>query len=231
MPKKQQDKVLVCCPHCGHEQPEPRTAFSSVCKKCRGHLRIQELLRPAPAPAVRGPKQKQITCFDCGTELDVPVSAESTMCKRCGRYVDLHDYHITSAVAKNFKTKGEFVIEPKGYVFNTETVAGTAVIKGRFLGKLVAVDSLTIWPGAEIKGTLTAGRLIIPAATQFVWKDRLQVGYAEIAGELAADLCAKNTVFLKSSARFFGAVEARHLVIEEGAVVVGEARIGPPPSE
>ena len=58
------------------------------------------------------------------TELEVPVSAESTMCKRCSRYVDLKNYQINSAVSKNFKTKGAFVVEPKGYVFNTEAVVG-----------------------------------------------------------------------------------------------------------
>ena len=48
-------------------------------------------------------------------------------------------------------------IEPKGNVFNTEITAGHAVIKGRLLGKLTAVGSLTIHTGAEIKGSFTAG--------------------------------------------------------------------------
>ena len=36
------------------------------------------------------------------------------MCKRCSRYVDMKNYVINSAVSKNFKTKGSFVIDPKG---------------------------------------------------------------------------------------------------------------------
>ena len=28
-------KVVVACPACGHQQPEPITAYSTVCKKCR----------------------------------------------------------------------------------------------------------------------------------------------------------------------------------------------------
>lgn len=226
MPAKKQDKVLVPCPHCGFEQPEPRTAFSSVCKKCGGHLRVQEILHPVQAPAARGPKLKRITCFECHTELDVPPSAESTMCKRCGRYVDLHDYHISSAIAKNFKTKGAFVIEPKGYVFNTETIAANVVIKGKFLGKLNALESLTIYTGADIKGSLTTGRLIIPAANRFSWSETIKVGSAEIGGELVADLQSEGTVVLKSTARFFGGIEAGDLVIEEGAIVAGSMRIG-----
>ncbi len=227
MPASTQDKVRLTCPHCGHKQLEPRTAFSTVCKACHQHIRVQEILSPTPKAAERSPEQRRrITCFDCGAELEVPVSAESTMCKRCSRYVDLKDYHITSAVSKNFKTKGAFVIEPKGFVFNTEAVVGDAVIKGRFLGKLTASHSLTIYSGAEIKGSFTTGRLIIPAANHFRWPEPTRVRSGEIAGELVAQLNAENTVVLKSSARLFGDVTAGGLVVESGAVLVGNVRVG-----
>src|SRR5580765_8106102 len=132
MPASKQDTILVACPHCGHQQAEPRTAFSTICKKCRGHINVQEVLKPARKTVEAAPAKRHINCSDCGAELEVPISAESTMCKRCSRYVDLKDYHITSAVSKNFKTKVSFIVEAKGYVFNTEAVVGDAVIKGRF---------------------------------------------------------------------------------------------------
>ena len=108
MPAKIQDQVLVACPHCGHQQPEARTGFSTVCRECGRHFRIQEALNPVSKGAGRAPRQRRITCFECGAELDVPASAESTMCKRCSHYLDLHNYHINTAVSKNFKTKGKF---------------------------------------------------------------------------------------------------------------------------
>ena len=227
MPAKKQDKVLLTCPHCGHQQAEPRTAFSTICKKCRQHLRVQEILNPPPKAPERGPKQKRITCFECGTELVIPASAESTMCKRCSQYVDLHDYRITSAQAKNFKTKGAFVVELKGYVFNTESTVGNAVIKGKFHGKLTVLGSLTIYSTADIKGSLTADHLVIPAENHFRWPNPIKVGSAEITGELAAGLRAQGTVTLKSTARLFGNVDASSLVVEDGAVVVGKMQIGP----
>ena len=227
MPANKQDTVLVACPHCGHQQAEPRTAISSNCKKCGQHLRIQEILRPVPKAAESGPERKRITCFECGAELEVPVSAESTMCKRCSRYVDMKNYVINSAVSKNFKTKGSFVIDPKGYVFNTEAVVREAVIKGRFLGKLFVEQSLTVYSTAEIKGSFTTGRLVIPAANHFRWADPIKINTAEIAGELAANLFVSETAVLKSTARLFGDVEAENLVVEEGAVVVGHIRIVP----
>src|SRR5215510_532699 len=108
MPVSKTDKILVACPHCGHEQREARAVFSTICRHCGQHLRVQEILHPSrKAPAV-APQTKRITCFECAAELDVALNAESTLCKSCGRYVDLHDYHITNAISKNFKTKGAF---------------------------------------------------------------------------------------------------------------------------
>ena len=226
MPPTKQDRVLVACPRCGHQQPEPRTAFSTVCRKCGQHYHVQDVLNPPPEPPKAALERKRITCFECGAELEVAASAESTMCKRCSRYVDLKNYHIATAVSKNFKTKGSFVIEPKGYVFNSETLAGDAVIKGRFLGKLVAERSLTLYSTAEIKGNFTAGRLVIPAANHFRWRELLQVGSADIAGELVANVQARDEIILRSSARLFGDLAAANLVVEEGAVVVSRVHIG-----
>jgi cytoskeletal protein CcmA (bactofilin family) len=102
------------------------------------------------------------------------------------------------------------------------------VIKGRFLGKLRAENSLTIHSGAEIKGSFTAGRLIIPAKNRFRWSEPLAVGSAEIAGELTADIVAEQTIILRSTGILFGNTEARNLIVEPGAVLVGNMRIGEP---
>jgi cytoskeletal protein CcmA (bactofilin family) len=226
MPAKKPAKILLACPHCGNQQAEPPSAISSVCKKCGKHFHVQEVLKPTPKAETRGPDRRLITCFECHAELDVPASAESTMCKKCSRYVDLKDYVINSAVSKNFKTKGNFVIEPKGYLFNTETLAGNVVLKGRFLGKLFAEQSLTIYSTAEIKGSFKTARLIIPEANHFRSAEPLQVESAEIAGELVGTLKATGTVILKATARMFGDVAAKACVVEAGAIVTGQFRIG-----
>src|ERR1051325_11510042 len=92
------DKITVPCPKCGHEQKEPASAYSTVCKGCGQHFRIQEKILPAspiPKPAAASPKEtRRISCFMCHTELDVPLAAQSTMCKRCSSHVDLKDYEI-----------------------------------------------------------------------------------------------------------------------------------------
>src|SRR2546422_1755747 len=98
----------------------------------------------------------------------------------------LRDYQITTAVSKNSHTRGRFVIEEGGFVFNTETIVADAIIKGRFLGKLTAERSLEVHRTAEIKGTFKTGKLIVPAGGLFRWPETITAGGAEISGELIA---------------------------------------------
>ena len=223
-PKK--DTIPVTCPKCGHVQPEPRSAYSTLCKQCGQHFRLQEALHPAGKPQKLAFEQKQVICFQCRAELQVAAAAESTMCKKCSSHVDLRDYQINQTFSKNFRTHGRLVIEEKGYLLNTDSHVGDAVVKGRFIGKLVAERTLEIHSTANIKGTFSTGRLIVPAGNHFRWAEALRVGAAEIGGELVANLQSAGTVMLKSTARFFGEVRAGNLVVESGAVFVGAARIG-----
>lgn len=223
-----QKKVALICPHCGHTQQESATAYSTTCKQCHQHIRVQDVLRPPRRPGPPRPESRDLTCYVCGTLLHVPASAKSTMCKRCSTYLDLADHLIAQSVSKNFRTKGTLTIEESGFLFNTETFASRVVLKGRFIGKLVAEQTLEIHPTARIKGTFQAGCLVIPAETRFAWPQPINAGSADIAGELVADLRCENTVRLQPTARLFGNVQAAHLVVQSGAVLVGSVRIGVP---
>jgi len=150
------------------------------------------------------------------------------MCKKCSSHVDLRDYQLANAASKNFRTKGRFIIEESGFLFNTDSIVGEAILKGRLLGKLTAERSLAIHTTAEIKGSFKTACLIIPSGNRFRWPETIQLIGAEIAGELVANLQAQGTVILKSTARFFGAVRAGGFVVEAGAVFVGSAKIGRP---
>jgi len=226
MPSSKKDTVDVACPKCGHVQSEPRSAYSTICKSCREHFRVQEALRPAVAQVHHTIEQRRIRCFQCGTELDVAKAAASTMCKRCSSHVDLADYQINQTFSKSFRTHGRLVLEEKGYLLNTESLVGEAVIKGRLIGKLSTEGALEIHSSAAIKGTLLPGRLVIPVGHHFRWPNPLNVRDAEISGELVADLAGSGTIVLKPTARLFGNVRSLHLVVEAGAVFVGLAKVG-----
>lgn len=237
MPAMKQDRVPVTCPRCGHVQLEPRTAVSTVCGKCHSHIDLEEDRRsvvvrskPITRPKRAVVAERKIVCFQCGAALKIPASAESSMCKWCSTHIDLRDYRIDRAVSQNYRTKGRFVIEEKGYLFNSETVVGEAVIKGRFIGKLVAEGDLELHSTARIEGSFRPGRLVIPQGHIFRWKHPIVAGGAEIAGELVSDLRVHGTVVLKATARLFGDIRAINLLMESGAVFVGAVEIGREPA-
>jgi len=152
------------------------------------------------------------------------------MCKRCSSHIDLQDYSISGTVSKNFRTTGNFVIEEKGYVLNSDTVAVDVVIKGRFIGKLRAAR-LTIYNSATIKGTFETEHLVIPPGNHFRWSDPVTAATTEVQGELVADVKAAKALIVRAGARFFGNVTAKNLLVESGAVFVGEVNIGTPATE
>jgi cytoskeletal protein CcmA (bactofilin family) len=222
------DRLAVTCPRCGNTQQEPRAVVSTVCRSCHTHIQVKAASHGGPSPLSdghRGPV-RSVACFRCGTPLEVVPQAESTMCKRCGDYVDLRDYIITSAVSKNFRTHGRFVVEEKGYVINADCEVAEAVVKGRFIGNLRARDRLEIHTGAHLQGSFQTGLLVIPSGQIFRRPQPLHVGGAEIGGEFVTDLQVDRTVTLKSTARFFGDILAPRLVVEPGALLVGSLRIG-----
>jgi cytoskeletal protein CcmA (bactofilin family)/ribosomal protein S27E len=219
------NKLPVTCPHCGHKQLEPPAAYSTVCKGCGQHFRVQDASKPAVKAAPTRKGGRHVTCFKCNTELDVSPTAQSTMCKRCSSHMDLRDYTITNATSRNFETKGRFVVEEGAYLFNTDTTATHLIIKGRVLGKLTAEDSLEIYSTAELKGSFKARKLVVPAGQRFRWAEPLKLHGAEIAGELVANIKGGHTIVLKSTARLFGNVESENIVIEPGAVIVGDLKI------
>ena len=221
-------KINVACPQCGHVQLEPQDGYSTVCKACQKHFRLADVLRPQSGPAQPNLNNRQVKCFQCGISLEVPKDAESTMCKRCSSHIDLRNYHINQAVSKNFRTHGTFEVGEKGYVFNTEAEVGDAVIRGKFLGKLHAHRTLTLHSPEQFKGTFKAAKLIVPTGSHLIWDKPLEVESVQVAGELVANVQIPGAVELKSTGLLFGNVQATHLLVEDGAVLVGDMKIGAP---
>ena len=222
MPAK---KKLAICPHCGHEQQEPPAAYSTLCRGCGQHFRLQETT-PLVGPVTPPQDLRSVHCFQCGTELDVPISAQSTMCKRCSSHVDLMDYTVSGTVSKNFKTKGRFVVEPSGYLLNSETTAWDVILKGRVIGTLRAENVLELHASANIKGQFSAGHLIILPRSRFNFPELTTATVTEVLGELVVERCVADRVILRAGARFFGKIEANEVLVESGAVVVGHLRVG-----
>ncbi len=81
-------------------------------------------------------------------------------------------------------------------------------VLGRFEGRIASKGNLHVAEGGKLKADVTAGNV-------------------QIDGEIKGNIAATGKVLLKSSARLEGDLETARLEVSEGAVFIGNCRVGP----
>lgn len=87
------------------------------------------------------------------------------------------------------------------------TFTGTATVNGRLRGEILSNDSLFVGE----KGVVNAS---------------IRAGVVHIAGEVVGDVIASERLELHGHCRVYGDVEAPIVIIEEGALLEGQCRMG-----
>jgi cytoskeletal protein CcmA (bactofilin family) len=87
------------------------------------------------------------------------------------------------------------------------TFTGTATVNGRLRGEILSNDSLFVGE----KGVVNAS---------------IRAGVVHISGEVVGDVNASERLELHSHSRVYGDVEAPVVIIEEGALLEGQCRMG-----
>ena len=180
MPAKKQDQVLVACPHCGHQQAEPRDGLLHHLQKMRpASPRPGNPPSGAHAAPERAPKQRHITCFECGAELGSARQRRIhhvQMVQPLRGPARLSDHH---RHGQKFQDQGHAGRRAQRLCFqHRNSSSATPSSRENIHGKLAVERSLTIYSTADIKGSLTAAHLVIPAENHFRWPEsaRRRVG-------------------------------------------------------
>lgn len=87
------------------------------------------------------------------------------------------------------------------------TFTGTATVNGRLRGEIISNDSLIVGE----KGVVNAS---------------IRAGVVHISGEVVGDVNASERLELHDRCRVYGDVEAPIVIIEEGALLEGQCRMG-----
>ena len=106
--------------------------------------------------------------------------------------------------------------EPEG-AMNTIIGKGT-----RFEGTMEVAQSLRI--DGSFKGTLTTSDTLIVGATGELEEVTLKVKNAIIGGVVKGNVTASNKVTLESTSKLEGDLTAKLLIIQEGALFIGNCR-------
>ncbi len=104
---------------------------------------------------------KRVLCTHCGGEDEVAERAMSVFCSHCRQRLILEDYRIKSYHAvREFATCGDVVVEKRGTVA-ARVIVGNLLVKGRVQGDVRARGKIEVTRSGEIRGDLSAPRLVV----------------------------------------------------------------------
>lgn len=117
-------------------------------------------------------------CTQCDRPLDVDASAKSVNCPHCNTRVITEAMVVDAYVAvRRFATANRMRITKKGIVY-AAVRADALEVEGVLHGDAVALTSIRVGKGANVRGSLRAATLAFDPSATFVGEVR--VGPAEI---------------------------------------------------
>ena len=230
-PKKENKKtevktISVICSSCQSENQIRPGALSVFCKKCHQSMDIQRLLHPAHHAEIREVDTRHILCFRCRAELTPSLKAQAVMCKKCGYRNDLQDYHVKDVLSRDIETYGKLDVAAGATVLNSTAHVKSAVIHGKFIGKLSADEDIVLKPNSIFEGSIRTPSLTLESQSKLILKKEFWVEKLTIAGELYAHITTHGSIELKKGCCFAGSIRTHRIMIEDGATVVANLRIG-----
>ena len=106
-------------------------------------------------------------------------------------------------------------------VDDINTIIGTGT---KFEGNIEVAQSLRI--DGVFKGIIDVSHTLIVGSTGEVSDVTINVKNAIISGKIKGNINASSKVILESSSKFEGDISAKFLIIEEGALFIGNCKCG-----
>ncbi|MFC2149759.1 polymer-forming cytoskeletal protein [Candidatus Auribacterota bacterium] len=169
-------------------------------------------------------KQKTVICPHCELEQSFPESAMSGFCKKCNKRITLTDKGGSgksdkNTSSQNLRSVGCTKCKSRQSVPNNALSSfckkcGARInlqnyeIKSKFNGELSTKGTLFVRIGGDVKADVN-------------------VGNAVIEGKLKGTITAEGHVELKSTAKIYGEIFTPKLIVNDGALFVGQSHVPP----
>ena len=106
---------------------------------------------------------KRVRCTHCREEVEVAPKALSVFCTHCRQRLILEDFRIKNYRAvREFATCGDVVVEKRGAVA-AQVQVGNLLVKGRVQGDVEARGKVEVAKTGDIRGDISAPRLVVRA--------------------------------------------------------------------
>ncbi len=114
----------------------------------------------------RSSNERTVTCYQCGREIIVPAAARTASCPLCYKGIVLDDLAVKDAGSYTGRlvTCGTVTIHSRARTVTRSVEAGKGVhIEGVLEAKVCSGGTVTISPGARVKGDCEARSLVVEA--------------------------------------------------------------------
>ncbi len=215
-------KISVRCPHCAHEQFEPRIAKSTYCRSCSEYFTIEQALKAARS--ARPPTRVSIPLDEAVTRGPAPVPIDAP---------SLHDpderprsvtgqapttlSHLRLRFGQYFRGPNSLTVRCFDCGGEQEVASAAQSATCKQCGAYVDLQNYKI-SGSFSRDIRTAGSLLVLARADLACS-KVVCGSATIYGKVRANLYCAGDVTIRYEGRLYGELEGRHLHVEKGAAV------------
>jgi len=175
------------------------------------------------------PTLHKIECYACGYKYNVRGSLASITCPKCKESLDVKDYIINGKKTKDIATVGIVEINTNGVLKDSSIKANQIIIKGKLINSTAFANvSIELFGGAtfDIKKIETNNLIIGEGNSILSLKETLEHKNIEIRGKMKANIESSGTVRITSTGFFIGSIKAKTLIIEDGAGLLADLKIG-----
>lgn len=112
------------------------------------------------------PNERKVTCYQCGREIVVPAAARTASCPLCYKGIVLDDLAVkdSGSYTGRLVTCGTVTIHSRARTVTRAVEAGKGVhIEGVLEAKVCSGGTISIAPGARVKGDCEARSLVVEA--------------------------------------------------------------------
>lgn len=215
-------KINVRCPHCGHEQSEPRIAKSTYCRACSEYFTIDQAIRAAkaamPPTRIVIPDAERLTSGTATVPLDAPTLREPDEVPKPGTAQPPTTLsHLRLKFGQYFRGPNSLVVRCFECGGEHEVAAAAQSATCRHCGAYVDLQNYKI-NGSFSRDIKTCGSLLVLARADLA-SSKVICGSATIYGKVRANLYSSGDVAVRYDGKIFGEIEGRNLHIEKGANV------------
>lgn len=178
------------------------------------------MILPEPAR-----QKRSVHCHRCGADHSADPHAATTTCPSCGTVISFSNIVVSKHRSMPVDTRGDLLIEKKGYLYSGLSVCKNALIYGGVHGALVCEGRLVMHTSGLQAVRIDAAEILVPGGTFWECPFPIHATDLTVRGRLKASVVVSGKLSLLRGGMIEGTVYARSIQVDRGAHLLGKLHI------